>query len=274
MYRLPVAFLLVLLPQCFLLVSCGGSNIDPLPQGEQTISGVLKAAELSVTRRGTHIIEQEGVETYYAESTLVNLREYQDKLITLRGTLEHNISTTDLPVIVVSSIVDIEETVKEYSFPYFGLELSAPKEWQSIKRAGDIQFLASDIEEAVVTISQEKGATLPEGGVPVVVDATRATRLIDEFSGTQIVAIKRKDSILTFTFNPHGSVRAETLREEFLAMISSVSFKSDNDSDDKPNTGTGALGIPCGGAAGILCPAGHFCDVKNLEENIGRCKKL
>ena len=272
------------------LVGCSGAVKPPLPDGEQTITGVLKAAELSAVRRGSHLLLQEGVEVYYAESSLVNLREFQGKRTTLRGVLEHNTDPEDLPVLVVQSVVDVEETTEEYDFSGWGLSFRAPIHWQLVKREGRYRFYlegeaGEDAEEEdgageetgdpILVLWQEAGKKLPDGGVPIVVDATRATRLTDELSGTQIVAVKRdKNQILTFRFTPGERLNADRLREDFLELLASVELTEKKREDPTPAFGTGSLGQPCGGAAGILCPDGFFCDVQTFDDNVGKCRKL
>ena len=261
---------------CALLItSCGGRVLPPLPGGEQTVTGILKPAELSAVRRGSHIIEQEGVDVYYAESSLINLREYQGKRVTLRGTFEHNTNPEDLPVLVTDSVVDVEETSQEHIFSVIGVTITTPVQWKLIKREGKYQFhLEEEDEGALLTVWQEVGELLPDGGVPIVVDATRATRLTDDFSGTQIVAVKRKGKILHLRFSPGIRPNADRLREDFIEVLNSIEFKTTSSNDGNPSFGTGSLGIPCGGSAGILCPEGSFCDVQSFDDNVGKCRKL
>jgi hypothetical protein len=248
--------------------------LPPLPGGEQTVTGILKAAELSVKRRGSHIIEQEGTDVYYAESSLVNLREYQGKRVTLRGIFEHNSDPQNLPVLVVETIVDVEETTEHHSLSGLAVSLDAPVHWNLVKREGKYHFRLEGEEDPIVIIYQEAGELLPDGGVPIVIDATRATRLIDELSGTTIVSVKRSGKILTFRFSPGEHVNADRLREDFLELLTTVDLIEKESDDPSPDFGTGSLSTPCGGSAGILCPAGFFCDVQDFEDNVGKCRKL
>ncbi|MBT4120285.1 MAG: hypothetical protein HOG89_01545 [Candidatus Peribacter sp.] len=258
-----------------LLSSCGGTVLPPLPGGEQTVTGILKAAELSAVRRGSHIIEQEGVDVYYAESSLINLREYQTKRVTLRGNFEHNTNPEDLPVLVAESVVDVEETSEEHVLSVIGVTLTTPVQWRLVKREGKYQFhLEEEDDGALLTVWQEVGTLLPDGGVPIVVDATRATRLIDDLSGTHIVAVKREGKILHLRFSPGTRANADRLREDFIEVLNSIELKSTGSSGSNPSFGTGSLGTPCGGSAGILCPEGSFCDVQSFEDNVGKCRKL
>ncbi|MAE68763.1 MAG: hypothetical protein QF793_00130 [Candidatus Peribacteraceae bacterium] len=257
------------------LTSCGGGVLPPLPEGEQTVTGILKQAELSAVRRGSHIIEQDGVDVYYTESSLINLREYQTKRVTLRGVFEHNTDPDDLPVLVAESIVDVEETSEEHIFSAIGVTLSTPVQWKLVKREGKYQFrLEEDGDDALLVVWQEAGEVLPDGGVPIVVDATRAIRLQDDLSGVQIVAVKRSGKILHLRFSPGTRANADRLREDFIEVLKSVELKAASTQGPDPTFGTGSLSTPCGGAAGILCSDGYFCDIQDFEENIGRCRKL
>jgi len=251
--------------------------MPPLPSGEQTVTGILKPAELSAVRRGSYIIEQDGVDVYYAESSLINLREYQTKRVTLRGYFEQNTNSEDLPVLVAESVVDVEETSQEHSLSALGVRLTTPVQWKLVKREGKHQFrLEEDGEDGdtLLVVWQEDGELLPDGGVPIVVDATRATRLIDDLSGTQIVAVKRKGTILHLRFSPGTRANADRLREDFIEVLNSIELKSSTIEDTGSSFGTGSLSTPCGGSAGILCKDGYFCDVQSFEDNVGKCRKI
>lgn len=259
---------------CTLLAACGGPVLPTLPEGEQTVVGILLPAELSAVRRGSHIIEQEGVSVYYAESSLVNLREYQNKRVTLRGRFEHNTNPEDLPVLVVDSIVDVEETMKEYTLSGISVRLEAPVHWNLVQKDGAYIFhMEGEENSPILVLSQEQGAEFPEGGIPIVVDATRASRLVDETSNMQIVYVKREDSVLSLQFTPGERLSAQRLQEDFIQVLNSIELLS-SAQVVSPSIGTGALSTPCGGTAGILCPTGYFCDIQDFEENIGRCRKL
>lgn len=257
------------------LSACGGDVLPPLPDGEQTITGILKQAELSAVRRGSHLLEQDGIDVYYTESSLINLREYQGKRVTLRGVLEHNTEPDDLPVLVVESVVDVEDTSQEHNLSAIGVRITTPVQWKMVKREGKYQFRQEeDSEDPLLVVWQEEGDTLPDGGVPVVIDATRATKLVDDLSGTQIVVVKRDGALLTVRFSPGQRLNAERLREIFADVLQSIELTASATDSSEPTFGTGSLSTPCGGTAGILCPEGYFCDIQDFEENIGRCRKL
>lgn len=272
--RNSVLFFITVLTASSLLSGCGETVLPPLPSGEQTVTGILRAAELSAVRRGSFLITQDGINVYYAESSLVNLRAYEDKQVTLRGVLEHNTNPEDLAVLVVESIVDVEETVQEHSLSGLRMSLEVPRSWKMLKREGKFQFRTSEEDEdPIVVVWNEEGELLPEGGVPIVVDATRASRMIDELSGTQLISVKRDGVILMLRFSPGDRINADRLREEFLAILKSIEL-TESVVEDAPSIGTGSLSTPCGGSAGILCPAGYFCDVQSFEDNVGKCRKI
>jgi hypothetical protein len=267
------SFFLSVLSVAF-LTSCGGGVLPPLPGGEQTVTGIVRPAELSAKRRGSHIIEQEGIDVYYAESSLINLREYQGKRVTLRGVFEHNTDPDDLPVLVTESVVDVEETSQEHVLSVIGVTITTPVQWKLVKREGKYQFHLEEDGGALLVVWQESGVLLPDGGVPIVVDATRATRLVDDLSGTQIVSVKRTGKILHLRFSPGTRTNADRLLEDFIEVLNSIELKNSSSNGPDPTFGTGSLGIPCGGSAGILCPDGSFCDVQSFDDNVGKCRKL
>lgn len=274
MYTSPLRVLLSVSLFCIALSSCSNAVLPPLPSGEQTITGVLKQAELSAVRRGSQLLEQDGIDVYYTESSLVNLREYLGKRVTLRGELEHNTDPNDHPVLVVSSVVDVEETAKEYDLTDVHARISVPVQWQLVKREGKYQFRTEEEEDPLLVIWEEEGNVLPDGGVPIVVDATRATRMVDDLSGAQIVIVKRQDTLLQIRFSPGQRLNADRLREYFIEALKSIELTDENTADPTSSFGTGSLSSPCGGTAGILCPEGFFCDIQDFAENIGRCRKL
>lgn len=262
-----------------LLVSCGKQRVfPPLPAGEQTVKGVLKQAPLSAIRRGSHLLEQDGVDVYYAESALVNLSTYQGKRVTLHGTLENNVDPSYLPVLVVSSVADVEETTKSHTLVKLSMELSTPVTWKQSEANGKYVFsIEGDAADAdpVLSVWSDDAKELPDGGVPIVVDTQRATRLIDELSGAELVAVKQTDGTVYLRFAPGKRVDADRLREDFITVLSTVTFGAQGSSSSaKAGSGTSALGNPCGGAAGILCPEGSFCDITNVQDNIGHCKVM
>jgi hypothetical protein len=259
----------------FVLVSCSRDIPSPLPQGVQTISGLLLPAELSMVRRGTHVLTKNGEELYFVESSLITLRAYERKIVTLRGTLERNVEDKLLPVLIVESVVDSESTVHEQSIRHLRLTLSVPKDWKHSQEGSTSFFFVPESEDPVLVLSQQDAPEEFPFGVSIVVDGSPAVRIINEQTGTQAVYVRHGERMLTMLFTAGRSEHAETLREKWLSVLASVELHEKNLPSNGTPSGTGAAaGMPCGGPAGVLCPAGEYCEVTDTEQDIGTCRGL
>ena len=123
--------------------------------------------------------------------------------------------------------------------------------------------------------------------IPIVVASKRALRVYEAESTEQTIYIDRgegqgddKTRIIAILFHPpEGGEKVMT--EMFLQTIRSIKFGREGASSSQAKSSAGSeesaalsgLGKPCGGDAGILCPAGQYCDVTDLAANIGMCKK-
>lgn len=258
---------------CLVLLSaCGGpDDTTPLPEGIQTVTGVIVPAEISLVRRGTHLLRIDGEDTYYMESSAVSLRRYEQKEVVLKGVLEQNADPEALPVLVVGQIVEVlEDTMKDWQLRSLGLSLQAPELWEGVVQEGTTEFRTAGIEHPILVITAEETDEEPTG-ITVVIDDKRAVRQVDEVTGNQTVYVPREEDMLVLTFSPGETEMADSLRTEWLRLLKTIDL--DSRSVDTPSTGTGS-GAPCGGPAGILCSPGQYCDVTHLEENIGICRPL
>ncbi|PIQ76521.1 hypothetical protein COU78_02330 [Candidatus Peregrinibacteria bacterium CG10_big_fil_rev_8_21_14_0_10_49_24] len=260
-----------------LLASCAKEPLPPLPKGEQTVSGILMPAELSLARRGTHVLTKNGKELYFVESTLITLRAYERKMVTLRGVLEPNIDDKLLPVLVVESVVESETTTKRWDLTHLLLSLDAPKEWTHTKEGGTSFFFAPSQEKPVLSLSAQDAPEEFPFGVSIVVDGFPAVRIINEQTGTQAVYVHHGDTMLTMLFSADQSPNAAELREQWLSLLASLELHTeDASSSQQPALGSGGAvtGGPCGGPAGVLCPSGQYCEVTDTEQDIGTCTPL
>jgi len=264
-----------LLLVAFILTSCGGSGdeLSPLPEGIQTLSGVLLPTKLSLVRRGTHVLVQGEDETYFVESSVITLRKYEKKVVTLRGVIEPNIDPKILPVLVVDSIVDVESTTRDWGIRQIDLALTSPRTWQQRNQDGQVQFFVDGLEKPVLTLDEELYAGEFPLGESIVVDGNPAVRIVNESNGNQAVYVHHGNKIVTFLFTPREHPDPQTLRDEWLSVLSSVEFGSSSYSMETTNTGS-LTGTPCGGPAGILCPEGSYCEVTDTENDIGVCRPL
>lgn len=240
------------------------------------MDGILFPAELSPVRRGSHVLYIDGDPAYYVESQSVNLRALEQKRVTLSGILEYNTHSQDLPVLVVSEATPVQEEMREWRLQSLGLSFTAPERWQrsSINNTS-VQFRVGDREDTVLTITRSSQETAAEG-VSILIGGRNALRIIDESSGAEEIRVHDTDSFLSLRFTPWpDDADVPLLKQEWLSILRSIVWTNTESTSSRstPHSGTGA-GLPCGGTAGVLCPTGYFCDITDLQENIGLCKNV
>ncbi|MCF7844885.1 MAG: hypothetical protein K9M03_03605 [Kiritimatiellales bacterium] len=255
-----------------LLIGCNGDELPPLPTGEQVVTGELFPAELSLSRRGSHILKQNDLEVYFVESTIVNLRSFELKTVILKGVLERNTDPKDLPVLVVTEVESDEAESKTWSYPQLGLSFIAPPSWEAHTTEDGVQFTVEGSDKPVLTLFSEGEDLQSSTGFPVLISGERAVRRIDEDTGAESITIEQAGRFVTLLFSANSHPSSIRLKQEWLSLLRSIELSS---SGTLPpiTSGTGAT-LPCGGTAGILCPDRFFCNVTNIEENIGVCVKV
>ncbi len=257
------------------LSGCSQKPVTVLPTGPQTLTGALSPVELSLTRRGTHILRQNGHDVYYIESTVVNLRSLEGMDVTLTGVLEKNSDAASLPVLVATSAAPIEEPSHPWSVPALHLTFTAPLSWEGNVFDDGVSFTQTGSTHALLKILHSSLAALP-AGTPLVVGGERAVR-VDAGSG-QVIYVQNGSDIVAMTIDqtlqgPTGSKAAQSL----LHILKSIAFTSASSSGSGAvkTTGSGAMaGVPCGGVAGILCPSGSYCAISDQAQGIGVCRSL
>lgn len=265
---------LFLLLSVLLLVGCLENKPTPLPTGMQEVQGVLQPAELSLVRRGTHLLFLQNGERLYIESTTLNLREYEGDEIRVRGIVEENTVKEDPPILRALSIERVAPSVKQVSLPSLGMILALPEDWEKFSD-DPLKFVEAEATDPILTIIEGSGTVLPDG-TPLVVSGRRAVRVLPEGGFFEEVHILDGRRVIALFFTPNEADPA--LQGEFLRILNSISFAEayklqTTNYNLEGTTATGAL-VPCGGEAGILCPKGFYCEVKDLKENIGTCRKI
>ncbi|MBI3331366.1 hypothetical protein HYZ99_00215 [Candidatus Peregrinibacteria bacterium] len=272
----------------------------PLPEGIQELQGIVRPAEIKVVRRGTHVLMQQGRETYFLESAAVNLRDFEEHEVMVRGIFEHNTDPTAAPVLVVEEIVKDELSTRAWSLPLLSITFEVPKDWVGAVTGDHASFTASGSLKTVLNVYARPLDDAPFQAMngpaeqedreimPIVIASKRALRVLDEATGAQSIYIDLGATmenpalrVITFEYDPPATLTEPQAREVMLRLIRSISLgasKSSASSSRGRSTGTGSSleneGAPCGGTAGVLCPSGYYCDVTDLEANIGRCKKI
>lgn len=273
---------LILIALLLAISACSSRQTAQLPPlGPVSITGSLIPADMSLIRRGTHLLLVNGEKMYYVESKTVNLVNFEGQTVHIDGTAEMNTGKQDLPVLVASSVTAAmhDGSLHEWEIPTLDLKVSVPAAWRASIKKNVVAFSLAGEQVPLLTISLLSGATLP-AGTPYYLSGHRAVRVqLLSGSGTteDIVVQDRGFSLqLHFDASTQQSITrledATLLQSEFQSALSTLSFLSDR-SPDIPASGSGVM-IPCGGPAGILCPQGSFCNVTDFEARIGQCKTL
>ncbi len=279
-----------------LLAGCG-SRRPPLPVGVQNVKGVLARSDLSLTRRGTEVLLQDGQPQAYVESSVVSLSALEGRPVELQGTFEQNDHPEDLPVFVVTKVLSGGKTEKRtWTIPALGVEFSAPKEWNGDVTKSVAQFTVSGSTLPVLRVLMTRRSALPfeyrtltaSGSMhltPLVVDTRKAVAMQTDGENVYAVyvsvdqdpAASADERLLAFVFRLDPAGNPATERADALAIAQSLMFHASSvaHAPVTPVTGSGgAQGKPCGGPAGVLCPAGYSCRVTDRATDIGVCQKF
>lgn len=260
------------------LSACGQKQPQELPTGTLSFSGSLVQAELSLTRRGTHILRQNDRDVYYVESSTVNLNQYAGMDVTITGHLEHNSDPNAQPVIVADSVVLIQVPSHSWSIPALSMNFSAPLTWQGTLFSDGISFTETGSAAPILKIHRSSLNALTTG-TPLVIggqEAVKATSgsgdVLYVANGKDVIAIEASSSLSVST----GSSSEQQNLERLLKSITFTGGGSSSfGSGTTVHTGTGGMaGTPCGGSAGILCPAGSYCEITDRTSGIGVCQSL
>lgn len=286
---------------CLLLLAACGHNEIPLPTGPQRVSGTLERASLSRIRRGTHLLRQHGEAMYLVESRTVSLGTLEGKEVELEGVIEANTDPEALPVLVAEKVLrGGAEQTRRWSLQGLEVSIAVPRSWEAEFQRGGAAFRASGSAVTMLRVLKETSDVLPfnfetftaepESGLrltPLVLNARRAAALLDEGEqrwsvhvdlGTAASGGRKHVLSLVFPLDPTRTTSVQV--EEFRRIIDSIRFDGSVSSRPRtsvPSSGTGAAGgngKPCGGSAGILCPAGFYCQVTDLETGVGLCRKM
>jgi hypothetical protein len=259
----------------------GPGSPRQIPQGTQTLTGTLIPAELSLTRRGTHVLKVRDEEVAYAESASVNLRTYELIEVGVTGTFSHNTNPSDLPVFIVTSLRAVEIPAVTVEAPSVGLSLRVPREWILQSFDDGVAFTLTGSSTPLLRVMRSSLTRLPQG-TNLFVGGYDAVRIEGE-DGTQIVHLQAGRGIVTFTWTSDDDTQdaafAQMLRTAVVRSVSSSQKTMTGgflQLSSSPATGSAASYAgprPCGGPAGILCPAGTYCAV-NSPDGVGTCQPL
>ncbi|TSC57699.1 MAG: hypothetical protein Greene041619_1034 [Candidatus Peregrinibacteria bacterium Greene0416_19] len=202
--------------------ACGRRPVV-IPLGVQTFTGTVERVPLDLNRRGTHMLNIGGEDVYYLESTAVSLRSVEGMEVELQGTVEANIRTADLPVLVVTSIItSLDEGFRAWRYAPLGITLDIPRNWIPGASGEVVQFTASGSKRVVLSLFLQpidglpfhaSSALLPanERVTPDVVGSRRAILVEDTATRIERFHVDRGEGkapekqILTLQFAPSRS---------------------------------------------------------------------
>ncbi len=234
---------------------------------------------ISTSKRGTHILRQSGNDEAYLESSTVLLREFQGRTTALRGHFERNIDERDLPVFVVESVVSSDQTVRPWKSEDLGIEATIPTRWGvSLGEDGRTLFIPAGSLTPIAAITRFTDRDYPSG-IALSIGGGRAIRFLDDISGEQRIAIEQPSGYLELSFTPQHETDPAAARAEWLAFLRSLKVKgiapaSLSSSRTSPSDAPIRDRTPCGGVAGILCPSGQYCEITDLDQNVGICRSM
>ena len=291
------------LPACLcafmFLTSCGKPSLAPLPEGVQSLTGRLEHADLSLTRRGTHLLYIAEKPAYFVESSAVNLRTLEGKTVVLQGTFSYNTTAHDLPLFTVQHVLKGgQETLRQWNVSSMGITLQVPRSWSAVIQPGSAVFTESGAVSPILRIGKETSASLvfdfetftsPSSSLvlrPLVIGDKRAVGALDTAKNIWNVHIdlgrvtpnRIVKNVLTLSFALEPNTNAEAQVTSNLRIIQTVKFTAEmNSATSAASAGTGStlgLGSACGGPAGILCPKGFYCQLADTQTDSGRCQKF
>lgn len=248
------------------------TDVQPIPQGVQTMSGVLLPVPISISRRGTHELVDNGVQKSLVESSKVNLRDFEGVDVVITGHLERNTDPKALPVLVASGVVLQVIEQRTWDVPSLGLSLVAPATWNGEQTEKGIQFTQTGSLEVFLNVGSMSGIVLPAGD-SMVIGGLRGVTYADAGSIAAYVVLNGRT--IYFSLTPEINGKTYATSADFRRLLQGVVFQKKSSSIATASSGsTASAGIPCGGAAGILCPAGQYCEVTDSATNIGRCRSV
>lgn len=263
----------------------------PLPEGIQTIEGMLIPAELSIKRSGTHLLQQNGNSLYYIESKSINLKPFEYEFITAKGTVKNNIDPAALPVLVLNEITRPEEALTGWELKDSNISGQTSAEWVQKGTGSQLEFFYQNSKKPIASIvSQAKKdisfddfvSQLPAGNFTTI-SRHEAYEIKNDQTGQQVIYINHNDLIVEIVFAPSDKEEHDRWEPVFRHMLKSIvldssnkTYKSNPRFTDTTTTSDGVPldGNPCGGPAGVLCPSGQLCIIDDKNLGIGHCRLM
>jgi hypothetical protein len=242
-----------------------------LPTGDVELIGTIKPLVLTANSKGTHNLVLQQTGSYIAKSSLVNLRNYEGKEVTIKGFAEQN--SLDYVVTIGSVVLVHNESLMRTTLEDNRISIELPESWQVKQSNGEYIVHANQLTEPILIIT-----TVAE--VPTLtadlfaVDGKKFVLQNDEpgiYNG-----YLQSDPVLRFAFtDPNEQILSSDLVKTIVQTIKTVQVTQSSSSVSITASGSISSGIKyCGGLAGILCPAGFYCNIQDAASNTGICTAL
>ncbi len=276
--RSSVAFVISTTILLSVLTACQKTSVNQLPLGPITATGTLVPAEVSLLRRGTHILLIKGQKSYYVESKTEDLVSREGQTVYVEGIAESNTTKDDYPVLVLQSLQSVkgDSGLKVWNIPALDIRLQAPIAWTASIQKSVASFSLPEETSPILTIGISGSGSLPARGNQYYLSGRRTVR-IDDASGEKAdVFLEENNHILNLRFDLslQESVVSiddrKLLMNQFDYVLNSMKFLSDKEVGS--SSSEDSIATQCGGEANVVCPVGSFCDVTDLETKMGRCR--
>ncbi len=271
-------FTLALTGLALSLSACTKTPTNLPPLGPITATGTLIPAEVSLLRRGTHLLLVNGKKMYYVESKTEDLVSREGQTVYVEGVAESNTTKDDLPVLVLRSLESTrgDSGLKVWNIPALDIRLQAPIAWTASIQKSVASFSLPEETSPLLTVSISGSGSLPSGGSHYYLSGRRTVRMDDSSGEKTDVFIEEKEYILHLHFDlssqkPITNTEDQKLLiSQFDYILNSIKFLSDRETG--ASSSEDSIAAQCGGEANIVCPEGSFCDVTDLETKIGHCR--
>ncbi len=265
----------------FSLTACTKTNPNQPPLGPITATGTLIPAEVSLLRRGTHLLLVNSKKMYYVESKTEDLVSREGQTVSVKGIAESNTTSSDLPILVLESLESIkgDTGLKIWNIPALDIRLQAPIAWTATIQKGVASFSLPTESVPILVIKASENSSLPTTGTHYYQSGRRAVRdngIVG--AGKTDVFLEGKEYVLHLHFDSsaqksiEGDEGRKLLVSEFEYVLSSIKFLSDKEALSMGSENS--ISTPCGGEGNVLCPQGSFCNVIDPDANIGTCRSI
>lgn len=263
------------------LSACTKTPLNLPPLGPISATGTLIPAEVSLLRRGTHILMVNGKKMYYVESKTEDLISKEGQIVHVKGMAESNTTSSDLPVIVLETLESVQGDagLKIWNIPALDIRLQAPVSWTATIQNGAASFSLPTETVPILVIKASDSDSLPANGTHTYQGGHRAVR--DDGivgAGKTDIFLEGKEEVLHLHFDSsvqkslEGEEERKLVVSEFEYVLDSIKFLSDKEA---LSTGSGnSISTSCGGEGNVLCPQGSFCNVTDPQSNSGKCRSI